>query len=57
MQQFANISLPQAAKVARASARVVLSVTERFFATISRVSPSLPSDVSLVVVVSSVSLP
>jgi len=57
MQQFANISLPQAAKVARASARVVLSVTERFFATTSRVSPSLPSDVSLVVVVSSVSLP
>jgi hypothetical protein len=43
--------------VARASARVVLSVTERFCATTSRVSPSPLSVVSLVVAVSSVSQP
>jgi hypothetical protein len=35
----------------------VPSATARFFVTTSRVLPSLPSDVSLVVVVSSVSLP
>ncbi len=47
--------ISQAAKVARASARAVPSVTARFFVTTSRVSQSLPSVVSRVVVVSSVS--
>jgi len=42
--------------VARVSERVVLSVTARFFATTSRVSPSPLSVVSHVVVVSSVFL-
>lgn len=46
----------QAARAARVSARVVPSVTERFFVTTSRVLPSPLSDVSLVVVVSSVFL-
>jgi hypothetical protein len=41
----------QAAKVAKASERAVRSVTERFFVTTSRVSPSPPSVVSHVVVV------
>jgi len=43
--------------VARASARVVPSVTGRFYATTSRVSPSQPSDDLLAVAVSSVSQP
>ena len=43
--------------MARASARAEPSVTARFFATTSRVSPSPLSAVSLAVVVSSVSLP
>jgi hypothetical protein len=47
----------QAARAARASARVVLSATVRFFVTTFRASPSLLSDVSPVVAVSSVSLP
>jgi len=54
-QQLTDASLLQAAKVARASERVVLSVTARFCATTFRVSPSPLSAVSLVVVVSSVS--
>jgi hypothetical protein len=41
--------------VVKVLARVVLSVIERFFATTFKVSPSLLSAVSLVVVVSSVS--
>jgi hypothetical protein len=41
----------QVAKVARASARAALSVTERFCATTSRASPSLLFVVSLVVAV------
>jgi len=45
----------QAEKVARASERVEPSVTARFFVTTSKVSQSLRSVVSLVVVVSSVS--
>ena len=45
------------AKVERVSERAVPSVTERFFGTTSRVSPSPPSDVWLVVAVSSVSQP
>jgi hypothetical protein len=44
-------------KVAKALERVVPSVIERFFVTTFRVLPSPLSDVSLVVVVSSVSQP
>jgi hypothetical protein len=47
--------LSQVAKVAKASERVVPSVTERFFVTTSRESQSLRSVVLPVVVVSSVS--
>ena len=43
--------------MARVSERAEPSVTERFFVTTSRVSPSPPSVVSLVVVVSSVFQP
>ena len=49
--------LKQVEKVARASARVVPSVTVRSYVTTSRVSPSLLSVVLLAVVVSSVSPP
>lgn len=45
------------AKEARVSARAAPSATERSCVTTSRVSPSLPSAVLLVVVVSSVSQP
>jgi histone H4 len=54
--QDANNS-QQAAKVARVSERAAPSVTARFFATTSRVSPSPLFDVSLVVAVSSVFQP
>lgn len=47
----------QAAKVAKASAKVAPSVTARFSVTTFKASPSPPSAVSHVVVVSSVSLP
>ena len=53
----ANESNLQAARAAKASAKVVRSVTARFCETTSRASPSLLSDVSLVVAVSSVSQP
>jgi hypothetical protein len=53
--QHANASL-QVARAARASARAEPSVTARSCVTTSRVSPSPPSVVSRVVVVSSVSL-
>jgi hypothetical protein len=55
-RRVANIH-QQAARAERVSARAAPSVTARFFVTTSRVSPSPLSDVSLVVVVSSVSLP
>jgi hypothetical protein len=44
-------------KVEKVSAREEPSVTARFFVTTSKVSQSLPSAVSLAVVVSSVSQP
>jgi hypothetical protein len=52
-----NASSLQAEREGRVLARAARSVTARFFVTTSRVSPSPLSDVSLVVVVSSVSQP
>jgi hypothetical protein len=51
MNANANNTSTQAAKEARVSARAVLSVIARSCVTISKASPSLPSVVSLVVVV------
>jgi hypothetical protein len=51
MNANANDASTQVAKVEKAWARVVLSVIARFCVTISRALPSLPSVVSLVVVV------
>ena len=50
------LTVPQEVKVARASAKAVQSVIARSSVTTSKASPSPPSVVSLVVVVSSVSL-
>jgi hypothetical protein len=51
------LTFPQAVKVAKASAKAAPSVTARSSVTTSKASPSPPSVVSPVVVVSSVSLP
>ena len=56
-QSQAQVQSAQAERAERVSARVEPSVIARFFVTTSRVSQSLLSDVSRVVVVSSVSQP